>query len=41
MPHAGFVHLRLQSVYSMLEGAIQPEDLAKTCRISISRLLPG
>ncbi|MBC7505874.1 MAG: PHP domain-containing protein, partial [Sandarakinorhabdus sp.] len=30
--HAGFVHLRLQSAYSMLEGAIQPEDLAKTCR---------
>ena len=32
MPHAGFVHLRLQSAYSMLEGAIQPEDLAKACR---------
>jgi DNA polymerase-3 subunit alpha len=32
MPHAGFVHLRLQSAYSMLEGAIQPEDLAKHCR---------
>jgi len=30
--HAGFVHLRLQSAYSMLEGAIQPEDLAKACR---------
>ena len=30
--HAGFVHLRLQSAYSMLEGAIQPEDLAKLCR---------
>ena len=32
MPHADFVHLRLQSAYSMLEGAIQPEDLAKACR---------
>lgn len=32
MPHAGFVHLRLQSAYSMLEGAIQPEDLAKHSR---------
>ena len=32
MPHAGFVHLRLQSAYSMLEGATQPEDLAKACR---------
>jgi DNA polymerase-3 subunit alpha len=32
MPHAGFVHLRLQSAYSMLEGAIQPEDIAKACR---------
>ncbi|MBC7521393.1 MAG: DNA polymerase III subunit alpha [Sandarakinorhabdus sp.] len=30
--HAGFVHLRLHSAYSMLEGAIQPEDLAKHCR---------
>ncbi len=30
--HAGFVHLRLQSAYSMLEGAIQPDDLAKACR---------
>ncbi|MFZ4690638.1 MAG: DNA polymerase III subunit alpha [Polymorphobacter sp.] len=32
MPNAGFVHLRLHSAYSMLEGAIQPEDLAKHCR---------
>ena len=32
MPHAGFVHLRLFSAYSMLEGAIQPEDLAKASR---------
>ncbi len=32
MPHAGFVHLRLFSAYSMLEGAIQPEDIAKASR---------
>jgi DNA polymerase-3 subunit alpha len=32
MPHANFVHLRMQSAYSMLEGAIQPEDIAKACR---------
>ena len=32
MSHAGFVHLRLLSAYSMLEGAIQPEDIAKACR---------
>jgi DNA polymerase-3 subunit alpha len=30
--HSGFVHLRLHSAYSMLEGAIQPDDLAKACR---------
>jgi DNA polymerase-3 subunit alpha len=32
MSHADFVHLRLHSAYSMLEGAIQPDDLAKACR---------
>jgi DNA polymerase-3 subunit alpha len=32
MPHAGFVPLRLFSAYSMLEGAIQPETLAKAAR---------
>lgn len=29
--HCGFVHLRLQSAYSMLEGAIQPDALARAC----------
>jgi DNA polymerase-3 subunit alpha len=32
MPHAGFVPLRCHSAYSMLEGAIQPEALAKLAR---------
>ncbi|WP_310474022.1 DNA polymerase III subunit alpha, partial [Sandarakinorhabdus sp.] len=32
MPHAGFVPLRCHSAYSMLEGAIQPEHLAKVAR---------
>ena len=32
MPHAGFVPLRLFSAYSMLEGAIQPDTLAKAAR---------
>ena len=32
MPHANFVHLRMHSAYSMLEGAIQPEDIAKASR---------
>ena len=32
MPHAGFVPLRCHSAYSMLEGAIQPETLAKVAR---------
>ncbi|MFC3713879.1 DNA polymerase III subunit alpha [Sphingoaurantiacus capsulatus] len=32
MPHQRFVHLRVQSAYSMLEGAMQPKDIAKTCR---------
>lgn len=32
MPHAGFVPLRCHSAYSMLEGAIQPEQLAKVAR---------
>ncbi|WP_416908916.1 MAG: DNA polymerase III subunit alpha [Polymorphobacter sp.] len=31
MGHAGFVHLRLQSAYSMLEGAVQPGALAQAC----------
>ena len=32
MPHAGFVHLRIQSAYSMLEGATEPKKLAIACR---------
>ncbi|MFZ4382931.1 MAG: DNA polymerase III subunit alpha, partial [Sandarakinorhabdus sp.] len=32
MPHAGFVPLRCHSAFSMLEGAIQPEQLAKSAR---------
>jgi DNA polymerase-3 subunit alpha len=32
MPHAGFVPLRCFSAYAMLEGAIQPEALAKAAR---------
>ena len=31
MPHAPFVHLRVQSAYSMLEGAMSPETIAKAC----------
>jgi DNA polymerase-3 subunit alpha len=29
--HANFVHLRVHSAFSLLEGAIQPSDLAKLC----------
>ncbi|MBV8971924.1 MAG: PHP domain-containing protein, partial [Sphingomonadaceae bacterium] len=32
MSHAGFVHLRVQSAYSMLEGAMSPKTIAATCR---------
>ncbi len=32
MPHAGFVHLRVFSSYSMLEGAVQPKALVKAAR---------
>ena len=32
MSHAPFVHLRVQSAYSMLEGAMAPDDIAKACR---------
>jgi len=32
MPHAAFVPLRVHSAYSMLEGAIQPADVASLCR---------
>src|SRR5262245_36799026 len=30
--HAKFVHLRVKSPYSLLEGAVQPKELAKLCR---------
>jgi DNA polymerase-3 subunit alpha len=30
--HAGFVHLRVRSIYSLLEGAIRPKELAETAR---------
>lgn len=32
MPHAGFVHLRVHSAYSLLEGAIKIPELAELCR---------
>ncbi len=32
MPHAGFVHLRVHSAYSLLEGAIKVPDLIELCR---------
>ncbi len=32
MPHAGFVHLRVHSAYSLLEGAIKIGDLVEICR---------
>ena len=31
MPHADFVHLRVHSAYSLLEGAIKLKDLAARC----------
>ena len=30
--HAKFVHLRVKSPYSLLEGAVQPKELASLCR---------
>ncbi|MSP79650.1 MAG: DNA polymerase III subunit alpha [Rhodospirillales bacterium] len=32
MPHASFVHLRVHSAYSLSEGAIRLDELAKLCR---------
>ena len=32
MVHANFVHLRVHSAFSLLEGAIQPDELASLCR---------
>ncbi len=31
MPHADFVHLRVHTAYSLLEGAIKVKDLTKLC----------
>ncbi len=31
MPESPFVHLRIQSAYSMLEAAVHPKDLVKAC----------
>ena len=31
MAHADFVHLRVHTAYSLLEGAIKIKDLAKLC----------
>ncbi len=31
MPHAGFIHLRVHSAYSLLEGAIKLDELAELC----------
>src|SRR5579863_8806774 len=30
--HAAFAHLRVRSIYSLLEGAIRPKELAETAR---------
>jgi DNA polymerase-3 subunit alpha len=32
--HASFVHLRVRSCYSLLEGAVRPKELAQLCRQS-------
>ena len=32
MAHADFVHLRVRTVYSLSEGAVRLDELAKTCR---------
>ena len=32
MAHADFVHLRVRTAYSLLEGAIRLDELAETCR---------
>ncbi|MFQ5468284.1 MAG: PHP domain-containing protein, partial [Kiloniellaceae bacterium] len=38
MPHAGFVHLRVHSAYSLLEGALKIDTLIELCR---SRAMPA
>ena len=30
--HANFVHLRVRSIYSLLEGAVRPDELASLAR---------
>jgi DNA polymerase III alpha subunit len=32
--HAKFVHLRVQSAYSMLEGSMRPADIARACELA-------
>ncbi len=32
MPEANFIHLRVHSDYSLLEGAIHVKDLVKWCK---------
>ncbi|MFO1068257.1 MAG: DNA polymerase III subunit alpha [Geminicoccaceae bacterium] len=32
MPHAPFVHLRVRSAYSLLEGSVRYDELVKECR---------
>jgi len=34
MSHAGFVHLRVHSAYSLSEGAIRIKELADMCKVS-------
>jgi DNA polymerase-3 subunit alpha len=33
MPHASFVHLRVRSAYSLLEGAVRYDALVEACRV--------
>ena len=32
MPHADFIHLRVHTAYSLLEGAIRVDELADLCK---------
>ena len=32
MAHADFIHLRVRTAYSLLEGAIRLDELVETCR---------
>ena len=38
MPHADFVHLRVHSAYSLLEGAIRVPDLVN---LAVDRRMPA